>query len=71
MDKCCGTCKWWDIDDARDKAGRVRANRVASCCWPPFPLPTAARIRVIPLGYMLKKDGTTCPTYQPKEAERE
>ena len=31
--KCCRTCALWDIEAAKDKAGRVRKDRVARCMW--------------------------------------
>ena len=32
-DPCCRTCQLWDIDAARDKAGRVQKKAWVLCTW--------------------------------------
>lgn len=31
VDRCCKTCEHWDVESAKDKAGRVRSDRAAKC----------------------------------------
>ena len=78
--QCCRNCRWWDIDSARDKAGRVRSDRVARCQWPAPPLPQAASLSRIHLGWVGPHDGKRCECFQlddaapwnrPKMAENE
>lgn len=33
IERCCKTCRYWDADAARDKAGRIRSDRVSACLW--------------------------------------
>lgn len=64
----CGTCSLWRIDDAKDKAGRVRRDRHARCDWKstevwPASVQTLFHKRPVPhfMGY---KEGENCPCHQ-------
>lgn len=66
LNRNCKTCMWWDIESAKDSAGRVRKDRVARCRWPIPPLPDSCDIsnRVLFLGYMAGERGVNCPCYK-------
>ena len=34
INPCCKTCHWWDLDHAKDGAGRVRRQKMAACKIP-------------------------------------
>lgn len=66
----CRDCQWWDIDAARDKAGRVRRK----------PAPCLAPLPVLPESHMLfygrqvlipmrATEGTDCPLFQKREGQ--
>lgn len=63
---CCKTCAHWDIDAARDKAGKIRHNKQVSCFWPMPVLPVAitpgrqAQIRMWAEGWTSASDGADC-----------
>lgn len=61
MDKCCGTCKWWSITRTDSEYGLL------GMCSAPAPDVFMGCYRP----QMYVSEGATCPTYQPKEAERE
>jgi hypothetical protein len=65
---CCGTCKHWDRESAKDGAGRVRADRVAKCKWPIPVMPTSLSFstKTLTAGYMSKVDGVGCRCWEPK-----
>lgn len=67
MSQCCGACKWWDIEKAKDKRGYVRKDRVAGCLWPIPPLPQSAGRVYIGLSYMGKDYGTDCPCFEGRD----
>lgn len=63
----CKECRLWDIDAAKDRAGRVRSNLVALCLWEsrevwPLSCNTVTNRRPQP-GYMTAKDGHRCPRF--------
>jgi hypothetical protein len=64
VDRRCGTCKWWDRDAAKDKAGRVRADWGAECQWPVPKLPSSTRQSGIALWPMTRNGGTACPCWE-------
>lgn len=72
--KCCKLCKWWDIDSARSKSGRVMSDRPAKCLWQ-FKMAMPSSItrkhdwRIPVGGYMEAKEGESCPTFQKREVE--
>lgn len=62
----CRDCKLWDIESAKDKAGRVRKERAARCLWESteqWPLSVVNAYRPYP-GYMCAIDGHRCPCFQ-------
>jgi len=64
----CGNCKHWDIDKAKDAAGRVSANRVAPCLYPIPPMPESARQYThIQTAFMCKTYGTRCPVWEERK----
>jgi hypothetical protein len=64
-EKCCGTCRHWNIEDAKDKAGRVIWG--ARCDWPIPELPSSAFSKVIHKTFMARDLGKDCPTYAKRE----
>lgn len=67
--KCCGTCRHWDIDHARNNAGAVRGD-VPCRCDVPLALPAswpsyASRA----LGYTFREDGAGCVLHEPRPKE--
>ena len=67
----CRDCALYDLDAVKDKAGRVRSDRVARCLWvstEPAPLSfwnwrPSGRIRMLP------DDGEGCPCFKPREGD--
>lgn len=64
----CRDCRHYPIERVKDKAGRVRNDRVAACQWAPPPVPIAfdpPRFRT----YTEPRSGSGCPTFErrPKE----
>lgn len=68
----CGTCKWWDIEKAKDKRGVVRKGKVAMCLWP-IPILPASKggFTSIWLTYMGKDYGTDCQCWEERVHEGE
>ena len=69
-EQSCKTCHWWDIESAKDKAGRVRSDRAAKCLWPTPPLPDAAYRTAesgIHLAHMAAYYGSQCPCWKERE----
>lgn len=71
MEKKCRNCKHWDIDAARDKAGRVHKDWGAQCLWPTPPLPASNSLihSAIFLRPMLANSGADCPCFEEREKE--
>lgn len=62
--KCCKTCKYWDRDQAKDTAGRIRSNRVAPCLYPMPKLPASFdRYYKKELRWMAANYGKECETH--------
>ena len=69
--RCCRTCGLWDIEKAKDKAGRLRKDRVARCMWVCPPLPEAAMYtgnRTIVAGYSSHDQGSECKCWVERTA---
>jgi len=68
--KCCWTCKYWDIDSAKDKAGKVRADRGVACLYPvpDMPISTPWQYRNLSFQFTFqftsKFDGKECKCYE-------
>lgn len=66
-ERCCETCKHWDIDAARTKAGNVRIDKMVSCLWPAQPLPSSMS-RLLGVGFtrsrMCATWGRDCPCWE-------
>ena len=60
----CGTCKWFPLDKVKDKAGRIRKNRVAQCQWKPQPVAYAFNAPIF-RWYTTPEQGVECPTWEP------
>jgi len=64
----CRDCALWEIEAAKDKAGRVLSARAVKCSWvskEKYPLSVNERFHCRPTpGYMTAKDGHRCPCFQ-------
>jgi hypothetical protein len=61
----CRNCKLYDLDATKDKAGRVRKDRIAECLWTNkrrFPVSLIAHPDWT-LGPMRPDDGASCPCF--------
>lgn len=69
MSQSCKTCVHWDRDEAKDKAGRIRSSRTATCHFVLPPLPDSyydnwySRKERSPRP-MCATDGAECKTYE-------
>lgn len=62
----CRDCKLFDLEAAKDKAGRVLSNRMAECNWVPkekYPASTVHPFRPV-IGSVRPTDGNGCPCFQ-------
>jgi hypothetical protein len=63
VERKCKTCKHWDIEYAKNKAGRVRKDSVAQCNYP-LPILPASCSRNTPVkGWMAESYGKDCLCY--------
>ena len=64
----CRDCKLWDIESAKDKAGRIRKANAVKCLWvskEQWPLSVSEQFTHRPHpGYMTATDGERCPCFQ-------
>jgi hypothetical protein len=71
----CRTCALYDLDAVKDRAGRVRKNRVAKCRWETRMIAASVRRscgyylsgspgRTIRGGYMPPNEGKDCPCWE-------
>lgn len=64
----CKECKLFDIEAAKDKAGRVRSNWPVLCQWKSkekYPFSVRGEWNTRPMaGYVTAKDGNGCPCFQ-------
>jgi hypothetical protein len=68
----CRDCKLFDLEAAKDKAGRVQSKKPVPCLWlskEQYPVSireyiSGARPRA---GYVTAKDGYRCPCFQKRE----
>lgn len=67
--KCCGTCRYWDIDAARNAAGAVRPDIYASCRVPVV-LPASVLGLGVTLRAMPRNLGGNCRLYEPRKEVR-
>jgi hypothetical protein len=66
----CKECKFWDIEAAKDKAGRVRKDKYALCLWVSqeiYPDSLSVYNRPRPSKHMGAEDGKTCPCFVKRE----
>lgn len=67
----CRDCALWDIDAARDKAGRVRKDRAARCKWisiEPWPDSVSSPLYMRPkASYVSANCGALCPCFVKRE----
>lgn len=65
----CRDCKLWNIEEAKDRAGRVRKDRVAKCLWEPKERwPKSAVLPYPRLSYMAPYYGEGCPCFVKRES---
>lgn len=63
QDRCCGTCRYW----AEERIDPVFKESIfRECTWPPQHLPYAM-FRSLP-SLSRPQDGTTCPTWEARDA---
>lgn len=63
----CRDCKLFDIDAAKDKAGRVRKDRAVRCLWESreqYPVSILAVHGRPKVGYVTSDMGNGCPCFQ-------
>lgn len=72
--QCCGTCKWWDAENATDIRGGVHDNRPGPCNWPEPPLPHSFHagrysgpVKTLGLSWMCRSYGVGCPCWEKRE----
>lgn len=64
-DKACRTCALYDLDYAKDGAGRIRRGAVAACHWESKEIvPASVRDRPRTAHWMQPDDGTMCPCWE-------
>lgn len=68
--KTCKECNLWDIEAAKDKAGRIRKDKMARCLWVSteiFPLSVfEVFVHRQKSGYMQAQDGEGCKCFLPR-----
>ena len=74
--RCCKSCGLWDIESAKDKAGRVRKDTVVRCLWKmEHPLPDSVSAYGMPLrveaGFMPASCGTKCQCWVDRTSNTE
>lgn len=60
--KCCGTCRWWDIDFVRKAQGQGLNQHIAAACdfpMPAMPTPLPASFRAEKYS-MSAREGADC-----------
>lgn len=69
----CRDCKLFDLEEAKDKAGRVRSDKPALCRWESkeqYPYAVYGSWYKRPkASYVTAKDGTGCPCFQKRETK--
>lgn len=73
-EKCCGTCKWYPVEQVKHASGRWKRDAVARCQYPkevmrsllPTAVTTCYAFCVNPTS-TTRHDGTDCPCYEPLE----
>lgn len=67
----CRNCKLYNLDETRDKAGRVRKDRIAPCMWvstEPWPMSTDKFHNHRPkVDWMAPDDGEECQCFIERE----
>jgi len=65
----CRNCELWDIEKAKDKAGRVRRTRFVRCLWVPKEVWPQS---VSNPSYLMYADaGKHCPCFQQRKEKGE
>jgi hypothetical protein len=63
----CKTCKHYDLDAVKNKAGRIQPGWAGRCLWQfDYPMPlsiTRSRWPAPRAGYMEPGEGEGCPTW--------
>lgn len=67
--QCCGTCRHWNIDSAKNVAGAVRSDVYVECRVPVV-LPASMRGGELVLRAMHRNLGGDCRLYEPREEVR-
>jgi hypothetical protein len=69
-EQCCGTCGWWDIEEARTASGAVPSRRPALCrwSWEKVELPKSVSVKGIYSlprpSFMRRDNGKGCPCWR-------
>ena len=67
----CRDCKLWDINAAKDAAGRIRKNWAVKCLWvstETWPLSVHTYMNKRPeVSYMTAVEGYNCKCFQKRE----
>ena len=62
----CRDCKLWDIESAKDKAGRIRKKNAVKCLWvskEQWPLSISGLAHRPTATYMTSEDGHRCKCF--------
>lgn len=63
--KTCKECKLWDIEAAKNKAGRTHKDSLARCLWvSTYIFPTS--VPYVRAGYTEAQDGEGCKCFVPR-----
>jgi hypothetical protein len=71
MEKCCGTCNWWEKNNGweygtcKDALKRAR-KLVPESVWIPYEMSHDCDQRSVKVTQMAPFGGVDCPCYQPK-----
>ena len=66
--KLCRNCKHFDIESAKDAAGRIRGDRAVKCLWPVPAFPICVMVSVPKrAGYTVAGRGSDCPCFEERK----
>ena len=66
-EKICRNCKYFEIEIAKDAAGRVRKNVAVKCLWPVPVFPISVWQSIPSPGYTTSERGLDCACFEERK----